>query len=431
MTSDLLSRHRTVMPSWLGLNYAEPIEIVSGQGCRVVDAAGRSYLDFYGAIMTNILGYDIPEVSGALERQLRTGVVHCSTQYLIRGQVEFAEKVARLSGIPDAKVYFVNSGSEAVETALLLATAARGTGQVLALRGSYHGRSYAAAAVTGNRVYRNTALSPLDVHYLHGADRHLPAFRRLSDEAYVEACTEDLRHILATATADDVACLLLEPVQGSSGFRPLTPGLVSAFKKVLDEEGILLLSDEVQTAWGRTGRTFFAIHDHGVTPDAMIFAKGTANGLPIGGVVARGELMDGLPAHGISTFGGNPLSMAAANATLDYVLEHDLQANAAEQGAFLADGLRAVADHSALIADVRGRGLMVAIDLVDPTTGTASPTHTSRLMEETKRRGLLAGKGGLTGETLRLAPPLTLSRAEAEEGLAILRAAIEAVEQAG
>src|SRR5690606_20642548 len=150
---DLLARHRAVMPKWMALYYDEPIEIVSGKGCRVVDSTGKSYLDFFAGILTNMIGYDVPEVKEAVERQLATGVVHTSTLYLIRGQVELAEKIARLSGIPNAKVFFTNSGTEANETALLLATYARGTDQVLAMRQSYHGRSFGAISVTSNRPW--------------------------------------------------------------------------------------------------------------------------------------------------------------------------------------------------------------------------------------------------------------------------------------
>src|SRR4051812_23501041 len=148
-TDDLLDRHRAVLPSWMPLYYDEPIEIVSGSGRRVTDADGRSYLDFFGGVLTNMLGYDIPEVREAVERQLRTGVVHTSTLYLIRQQVELAEKIARLSGIPDARVFFTNSGTEANEAALLVATNHRRSNQVLAVRNGYHGRSYGAMGVTG------------------------------------------------------------------------------------------------------------------------------------------------------------------------------------------------------------------------------------------------------------------------------------------
>ncbi|GAA4075023.1 aspartate aminotransferase family protein [Actinomadura miaoliensis] len=428
--ANLLRRHRAVMPDWLALYYESPIEIVGGKGNRVTDAEGNGYLDFFTGILTNMIGYDVPEVREAVERQLATGVVHTSTLYLLRGQVELAEKIARLSGIPDAKVFFTNSGTEANETALLLAAAARRSDQVLAMRQSYHGRSFGAVGVTGLRTWKNLPYSPLNVHFLHGADRHLPQFAGLSDADYIRVCVEDLRHVLATATGGDVAALIAEPIQGVGGFTMAPDGLFAAYQEVLSEYGAYFISDEVQTGWGRTGASFFGIAAHGVTPDMMTFAKGLANGFAVGGVVARRELMDGLNANGISTFGGNPLAMAAANATLDYVLDHDLQANAARQGAVIIGGLREAAAGLPVVRDVRGKGLMFAVDLADPGTGEPSPPLAGAVMEETRRRGLLVGKGGLYGNAIRMAPPLTLTDAEAYEGLGILIDSLRAVNEA-
>jgi 4-aminobutyrate aminotransferase-like enzyme len=423
---ELLDRHRKVMPDWVALYYDDPVEIVSGSGCRVTDAAGRTYLDFFGGILTNMLGYDVAEVREAVERQLRTGVVHTSTLYLIRNQVELAEKIARLSGIPDAKVFFTNSGTEANETALLLATAARRSNQVLALRGSYHGRSFGAVAITGNGAWKSSPLSPFGVHYLHGTDRNLPAFAGMSDEQYTAAAVADLRHVLATATAGDVACLIAEPVQGVGGFTMPPDGLLGAYQEVLGERGILLISDEVQTGWGRTGEHFWGIGAHGVVPDMMTFAKGLGNGVAIGGVVARKDLMDGPVGSGISTFGGNPLATAAANATIDYLLAHDLQRNAAALGGLILTGLRDAAAGLPAVGDVRGKGLMFAVDLVEPDTGAPSPARATRVLEAARERGLLIGKGGLYGHALRMAPPLTLTEAEAKEGLGLLTDALRA-----
>src|SRR5579875_1529377 len=295
--NELFERHRAVIPSWVGVYYDEPIEIVSGKGCRVTDRQGRSYLDFFAGILTNMLGYDVPEVRDAVERQIATGVVHTSTVYLIRNQVELAEKIARLSGIPGAKVFFTNSGTEANETALLAALAARHADQVLALRGSYHGRSFGAVAVTSNAAWKPSGHSPFGTHYLHGTDRHADPYASLSDADYVKACVADLRDLLAGGVHPaDVGCLLAEPIQGVGGFTMPPDGLLAAYKEVLDEHGILLISDEVQTGWGRTGEHFWGIGAHGVTPDAMTFAKGLGNGFAIGGVVARGEPLDGIAA---------------------------------------------------------------------------------------------------------------------------------------
>jgi 4-aminobutyrate aminotransferase len=427
--SDLFARHRAVIPSWVATNYSAPIEIAGGKGCRVTDSEGHSYLDFFAGILTNMLGYDVAEVREAVERQIATGIYHTSTLYLIRSQVELAEKIAKLSGIPNAKVFFTNSGSEANEAALAAALVSRKANQVLAMRNSYHGRTFGTVAITGNASWKASSNDPFGTHYLHGADRQLAAYRGLSDADYIAACVEDLRALLAAAVnPQDVAALIAEPIQGVGGFTMAPDGLFRAYKEVLDEHGILFISDEVQTGWGRTGEHFWGYDVHGITPDMITFAKGLGNGFAIGGVIARGDLMDGLPGNGISTFGGNPLSTTAANATLDYLLDHDLQRNAATLGSMIIGGLAEAAGRLAAVGGVRGKGLMFAVDLVDPRTGAPSPALATRVLEEARERGLLIGKGGLYGHALRMAPPMTLSEGDAKEGMGILIDALRAVD---
>ncbi len=188
-------------------------------------------------------------------------------------------------------------------------------------------------------------------------------------------------------------------------------------------------SARLKTGWGRTGEHFWGISAHGIVPDAMTFAKGLGNGFAIGGVVARGDLLDGIRGNGISTFGGNPIATTAGNATLDYVLSHDLQRNAAVTGNLIINGLKEAASNTAIAGEVRGKGLMFAVDLVDPSTKKPSPPLAGKMLEATKARGLLIGKGGLYGHTLRMAPPLTLTEAEAKEGLGILTDALTAVNE--
>src|SRR5215475_12505044 len=359
---DLLARHRAVMPSWLLLYYDEPIEIVSGSGRRVVDANGRSYLDFFGGVLTNMIGYDIPEIRAAVDRQLDTGVVHTSTLYMIRQQVELAEKIARLSGIPDARVFFTNSGTEANEAALLMATSFRRSNQILAVRNSYHGRTYATMGITGNRSWSSSSMNPLNVSYLHSGDRMRGVLAGRSDSEYIDAVTADLREVLATQTSGDVAAMIAEPVQGVGGFVQPPDGTFAAYRKVLDESGILYISDEVQTGWGRTGEHFWGYQAHGVVPDLLTFAKGIGNGMALAGVVGRADVMNSVQGISFSTFGGNPVSTAAGSAVIDYLLEHDLQGNAERVGAILRDGLRAL--DSPIVAEVRGKGLMLAVEFV-------------------------------------------------------------------
>ncbi len=284
--------------------------------------------------------------------------------------------------------------------------------------------------MTGNAAWKASSNDPFGTHYLHGTDRQLPGYRNLSDAEFIDACVADLRNLLTGGIHPaDVGALIAEPIQGVGGFTMAPDGLFAAYKEVLDEHGILLISDEVQTGWGRTGAHFWGIQAHGVTPDMMTFAKGLGNGFAIGGVVGRGDLLDGIRGNGISTFGGNPVATTAASATLDYVLSHDLQQNAAVTGAIIIEGLREAAAGLACAGEVRGRGLMFAVDLVDPATKKPSPPLAGKVLEAARERGLLIGKGGLSGSTLRMAPPLTISQAEAREGLGLLVDALRAVNE--
>jgi 4-aminobutyrate aminotransferase len=192
---ELLERHRAVVPSWVGLYYQEPIELVSGHGCWVTDGEGREYLDFFGGILTTMTGYSVPEVVDAIRSQA-SKMLHTSTLYLIRPMVALAERISELSGIPDAKVFFVSSGSEANDTALMLCAAARSSNQVLALRNSYHGRSFAAMSVTGNRSWSASSLSPFQVSFVHNGDRFRGLLSELSAEEHLRAAAEDLREVL-------------------------------------------------------------------------------------------------------------------------------------------------------------------------------------------------------------------------------------------
>jgi 4-aminobutyrate aminotransferase len=425
--SELLDRHRAVMPDWMPVYYGgDALEIVSGSGRHVTDASGRTYLDFFGGVLTTMIGYDVAEISDAVRRQIGTGVAHTSTLYLIRQQVELAEKIARLSGIPDARVFFTNSGTEANESALLMATNVRRSNQILAIKNSYHGRTFGTMAITGHRTWSSSSLSPFTVNWLASADRLRGRMARLSDADLIDAAVDDLREVLATVTAGDVAALIAEPIQGVGGFVHGPDGLLGAYQKVLGEHGILLIADEVQTGWGRTGEHFWGYQAHGVTPDLITFAKGIGNGYALGGVVGSAEVMNAVPAISFSTFGGNPISAAAGNAVLDYVLDHDLQGNARRVGAILLDGLRALSH--GIIGAVRGRGLMIGVEFVRPGTTEPDPAATLRVFDLCREGGLLVGKCGLHGNVLRMGPPLTLTEEEAREGLTVLSSAIAAAD---
>jgi 4-aminobutyrate aminotransferase len=431
--ADLVARHRRVLPSWLAMYYEEPIEIERGEGRFVWDGEGNRYLDFFGGILTTMTAHGLPEVTKAVSEQAGR-ILHTSTLYLIGSQIELAERIVEVSGIPDAKVFFTTSGTEANDTALMLATGFRRSNQVLALRNSYHGRSFTAVAVTGNRNWSATSLSPVQTFYVHGGYRYRSPFGHLSDDEYIAACVDDLNDVITTQTAGDVACLIAEPIQGVGGFTSPPDKMLGAFKEVLDGHGILWISDEVQTGWGRTGEHFWGWQAHAVagqTPDLVTFAKGIGNGLSIAGVIGRAEIVDSLPANSISTFGGSPITTAGALANLDYLLDHDLQGNARVVGGWLLDRLRRLVSTNGIVGDVRGNGLMSGVELVKPGTKEPNPAAANTVLEAARRGGVLVGKGGLFGNVLRIAPPLSLTREEAEQGHEVLAAALAEAEAEG
>ncbi|BDM71302.1 aminotransferase [Streptomyces nigrescens] len=425
--AELHARHQAVLPSWLSLYYERPLELTHGEGRYVWDAEGNRYLDFFGGILTTMTAHALPEVTKAVGEQAGR-IIHTSTLYLSRPMIELAERIAALSGIPDARVFFTTSGTEANDAALLLATNHRRSNQILAMRNSYHGRSFSTVGVTGNTSWSPTSLSPLQTLYVHGGVRSRGPYAGLDDRAYIAACVADLEDMLQQA-AGGVAALIAEPVQGVGGFTLPPDGLYAAFREVLDRHGILWISDEVQTGWGRTGDHFWGWQAHADNgpPDLLTFAKGIGNGMSIGGVVARADVMNAMPANSISTFGGSPVTMAAGLANLTYLLEHDLQGNARRVGGLLIERLRAVAAGLDVVREVRGRGLMIGVELVHPGTDVPSPEAATQVLEAARERGLLVGKGGQGGAALRIAPPMSLTVAEAEAGAEALAAALRAV----
>lgn len=421
--ADLLARYRRVLPSFLSPYYAEPISIDHGAGSYVWDLDGNRYLDFFGGVLTTMIGHDHPAVTAAVQAQAAK-VMHTSTLYLSEPMIEFAEMVAAASGIPDARVYFTPSGSEANDAALLLASNYRRSSQILAIRNSYHGRTFSTQAITSHSSWRSTAHSGLQVTFVQGGYRLRSPFRDLDDDAFVDACVADLVQCLDMTSAGDVAAMIAEPIQGVGGFATPPDGLFGRFGKELSNRGILFISDEVQTGWGRTGEHFWGYQAHGIVPDMLTFAKGVGNGITLAGVVARADIMDSIKVLNFSTFGGNPLSAAAGIATLQTVQQENLQANAKAMGERFAAAMAPVAEATPWIAELRGRGLMWAFEVCAPDTIEPDKARTVEFHEACRRHGLLVGKGGLYGNVVRLAPMLNVTEAELDEGIAALTAAI-------
>jgi 4-aminobutyrate aminotransferase len=370
-----------------------------------------------------MVGPDNPAVTAAAPQQAGQEM-HTSPLYQSEPMIEFAEMVAAQSGIPDARVYFTPSGTEANDAALLFATSYRKSNQVLAIRNSYHGRSFQTQAITSHSSWKSTAVSGLQVQFVQGGYRLRSPFRDLDDDAFTEACVADLVQLLDMTSAGVVACMIAEPIQGVGGFATPPDGLFGRFGKELSNRGILFISDEVQTGWGRTGEHFWGYQAHGIVPDMLTFAKGVGNGITLAGVVARAEIMDTIEVLNFSTFGGNPLSAAAGKATLQYVLDNDCQANAKAMGERFVAAMGPVADDTPWIAELRGRGLMWAFEICEPGGTEPDKARTAEFHEACRRHALLVGKGGLYGNVIRLAPMLDVTAEELDEGIAALAAAI-------
>jgi len=411
---ELLQRHKSVIPEWISLYYERPLELVRGEGFRVWDSEDNEYLDFFGGIVTTISGHAVPEISGAVRRQADE-IFHSSTLYLIENQVRLAEKLVELSPIPgDQKVFFVGSGSEANEAAMLFSMAYRGSNEIIALRNSYHGGSLATMGITGQSSWRPVSGSGIDVSYAINPHTGRCPFC-VGKSGCTMACADDVRQVVETTTTGRPAAFIAEPVQGVGGFVEAPEGYFARVKEILDDYGVLLIADEVQTGFGRTGEHFWGIGRHGVEPDLVVMAKGLGNGLAIGAVMGRSEVVDSISGKlHVSTFGGNHVSTAGALANLEYILEHDLQKNADEVGGYLRGRLEKMAARHPSVREVRGRGLMLGLELVDadlePDAGA-----TARFMQSCRERGVLVGKGGLKGNVIRIAPPLTITREAAAE----------------
>jgi 4-aminobutyrate aminotransferase len=422
VNQELLDRYRSALPSFLTPYYSSPIALDHGEGSWVYDDEGNRYLDFFGGVLTTMIGHNNPDVTAAVQAQAAK-VMHTSSLYLSEPMIALAEKIAALSGIPNARVFMTPSGTEANDTAILLATSFRKSNQMLAMRNSYHGRSFAAQAVTSHSSWSSTSLSGLQVTFVQGPYALRSPHRHLDGEDYTMACVDDLVQLVDMTSAGDVAGLIAEPIQGVGGFATPPDGFFASMKKELDNRGILYISDEVQTGWGRTGEHFWGYQAHGIVPDMLTFAKGVGNGITLAGIVARAEIFDTIEVLNFSTFGGNPLSAAGGLATIDHVLENDLQGNAKRMGERFRAGLDAMVAETPWIEEARGRGLMQAFETVQPGTIEPSPERTTQMHEAAKDNGLLVGKGGLYGNVVRMAPMLNVTADEIDTGLDALRRA--------
>jgi len=416
-TEALLERQREVIYPIVSkmLMYGEhPLAVERAKGLRLWDVEGRDYLDFFGGILTVSVGHCNDEVTEATVAQLHK-VQHTSSLYLNEITVRVAEKIAQLTPGRLSSSFFTSSGSEANETAIMTARMYTGRTDVITLRHAYSGRTQTAMSLTAHASWRSG-------HVYDGYIKHVRspyAYRAplgLDEDQLLDLCVQDLEETLATVTDGKIAAFMAEPIQGVGGFIVLPRDYFKRILPIVREAGGLLIVDEVQTGWGRTGGHMCAIEHWGVEPDIMVFAKGVANGSPVGVTVTTPEIAAAVDRLTIATFGGNPVSMAAALATIEYIERHDLPANAAEQGARLRERLEALQGRYPFIGEVRGMGLMQGLEIVVPDGSKAADAgRAAAFVNAAREHGLLLGKGGLYGNAIRVAPPLTVSAAEVDE----------------
>lgn len=395
--------------------YKEPLVIARAKDQYVWDADGQQYLDFFGGIVTISVGHCNEEVNRKLHAQIDR-LQHVSTVFATEPQAALAKKVAEITpGRKLTKSFFSNSGTEANESAILAARCYTGSTEIVALRYAYHGRSSMAMALTGQSNWR---LGPVTqagiVHAVNAYCYRCPY--GLSYPSCGVKCAQDVEEVIRTTTSGRIAGFIAEPIQGVAGFVTPPKEYFPIVADIVKKYGGVFISDEVQTAWGRTGGKWFGIEHWGVQPDIITSAKGLGNGAPIGLTVARPEIADGMKGVTISTFGGNPISTTAAKAVLDFIEEHKLSINAAEVGAYLREKLEALQDKHALIGEVRGMGLLQAIELVeDRRTKKPAVAQTAALLEAARENRILLGKGGYFGNVIRISPPLNISKADVDE----------------
>lgn len=404
-------KHKEFLFPCVANYYEEPLALTKGQGLYVEDADGRRYLDFFGGILTVSLGHAEPRVNAAVKEQLDT-LGHTSTLYPNEWIVTLAERLAALTPGALKKSFFGSSGTEADETAIVLAKIHTGRQEIIALRHSYSGRSLLAISQMGIHTYR--PISSQVPGITHGVSPY--CYRCPFGLTYPSCevrCAQDLEEVILTTTSGLPAAFIAEPIQGVGGFVVPPKEYFQIAVGIVRKYGGLFICDEVQTGFGRTGDKWCGIEHWGVEPDIMTFAKGLANGLPVGATVAREEIANSWKSGTISTFGGNAISMRGALATLEVMQEEQIPQRAARLGARFRERLELMKLKYPLIGDVRGMGLMQALELVvDRNTKEPAPKHAAQIMEAAKRQGLLIGKGGLYGNTLRIAPPMLVTEAE-------------------
>eukprot|EP00193_Tetraselmis_chui_P007786 CAMPEP_0177767958 /NCGR_PEP_ID=MMETSP0491_2-20121128/9443_1 /TAXON_ID=63592 /ORGANISM="Tetraselmis chuii, Strain PLY429" /LENGTH=480 /DNA_ID=CAMNT_0019284689 /DNA_START=261 /DNA_END=1703 /DNA_ORIENTATION=+ len=392
------------------LHFKKPVMIVEGKMQYLYDETGRRFLDAFAGIVTVSAGHCHPKVVDAIVKQLQR-VQHTTTIYLNEQIALFGKELAETLPGDLKNVYFVNSGSEANDLAMSMARMYTGNYDLLALRNCYHGASPTTMGLTAHSTWKYNTPQGFGVHHMMNPDPYRGAFGN-DGKAYAADVKDHILH----GTSGRVGGFFAEPIQGVGGAVSLAEGYLPEVYKTVREHGGLCISDEVQTGFGRTGSNFWGFQNHGVMPDIVTMAKGIGNGLPLAAVVTTPEIAAVMKDRiHFNTFGANPMCSAGGRAVLKTLIEDGYQANCATVGAHLLERLGALAEKHSIIGDVRGKGLMLGVELVkDRATKEPAAAELSVIMERMKDMGVLMGKGGLHGNVFRIKPPMCFSKDDAD-----------------
>jgi 4-aminobutyrate aminotransferase len=422
---------------WMSPSYTRSYPLVAkrGRGTRIEDVDGNEFLDFAAGIAVVSTGHCHPEVVKAIQQQAGELIHMSGTDFYYENLVTLAERLSAVAPMPGPhRFYYGNSGAEAVECALKLARYHTGRQNVIAFLGAFHGRTMGALSLTASKPQQKRRFAPLVPGVTHvpfpNAYRGCPNCSPQEQENYALACARYIEERLfrTVLPPEEVAAIFVEPIQGEGGYLVAPTVFMQELRRICDHHGILLVADEVQSGAGRTGK-WWAIEHTGVAPDIVCMAKGIASGMPLGICMTRAEIMDWKPGSHASTFGGNPVAIAAALATMD-VLEREGIANAAKLGDATLSRLKGWGANHRIVGEIRGRGLMIGIEIVkDQKTREAAPQLRDRIVDLAFERGLLILGCGET--SIRLAPPLIVKQGEVHAALAILEECIGIAEREG
>jgi alanine-glyoxylate transaminase/(R)-3-amino-2-methylpropionate-pyruvate transaminase len=424
---EVLALRKELLNPGIFLYYKKPLMLVEGKFQYVWDDTGKRYLDGLGGIVTVSVGHCHPHVVAAAQKQNET-LQHSTTIYLHPNIAEFAQKLAgKLPG--ELKVcYFVNSGSEANDLALLMARVYTGNYDVIGLRNSYHGGNAATMGLTAHSTWKFNVPHSFGVHHALVPDPYRGLFGRNDPDAG-RKYADDVKDLIQFATPNKVAAFIAESIQGVGGVVVFPDGYLKHTYEHVRAAGGVCIADEVQTGFGRTGTHFWGFETQGAVPDIVTMAKGIGNGCPLAAVVTTPKIAGALTQKiHFNTFGGNPVVCAMGKAVLEVIEREKLQENTLKLGNYLLEGFEKLKAHHQVIGDVRGKGLMLGIELVkDRNTKEPAKAECAQILESTRDMGLLVGKGGLHGSVLRFAPPMCITKADADFALEVLDSAFSAL----